>query len=47
MRLTYTCPKRKCRHVWEAHHPRVEDGTCPKCGASRLVPVDIEKGDQP
>ena len=45
MMLFYTCPKRKCRHAWEVNSPKVIDGNCPRCGASRLVPVDIEKAD--
>jgi len=43
MRLFYQCPKRKCRHTWQADNPMVIDGNCPRCGAARLAPVDIER----
>lgn len=40
--LSYTCPKRKCRHTWEVNSSKVIDGDCPRCGAHKIAPVDVE-----
>lgn len=40
--LFYQCPKRKCRHTWQANFAEViRDDDCPQCGAKDLAPVDV------
>ena len=43
MNLHYTCPKRKCRHVWSRKSDIVDNSDCPKCGTTDLNPVDLDK----
>jgi len=41
--LSYLCPKRKCRHTWQASFVDViRDADCPRCGTKGLSPVDVE-----
>ena len=41
--LSYTCPKRKCRHAWHDRANVVANADCPQCGAKDLNPVDVER----
>lgn len=42
--IFYQCPKRKCRHTWQAITVDViRDDDCPQCGTKGLSPVDVEQ----
>lgn len=41
--LEYICPKRKCRHQWEAVHSWARPADCPKCGAKKIEPIVINR----
>ena len=46
MLLFYTCPKRKCREAWSERDELVINSNCPKCGATNICPVDVERDEE-